>query len=296
MAPPVEVVAAITQPERPAGRGRQPRPNPVRTLAESCGVRVMQPERVAREPVLREIAELNPEVIIVASYGQILPERLLQIPRKGCVNLHPSLLPRWRGASPIQYAILEGDKVTGTTLMIVVKEMDAGPILAQEQLAIKELETAGELAARLAVLSANLLVRGLPGFLRGELQPIPQDETAVTTTRRLEKSDGDVDWRSPAAALARRVLAFNPWPTCYSFWGGRQLRLLRARAVAGQETPGYVSRLEGESLLIGTSDGLLALREAQLAGGRPVPVSDLIRGHPSLVGATLTKEAMWSSA
>jgi methionyl-tRNA formyltransferase len=231
----------------------------------------------------------------VASFGQILPRALLEVPRYRCLNLHPSLLPRFRGASPIESAILDGVDETGTSLMLMVQKMDAGPVLGQKRLAISPAETAGELTARLATLSGELLLETLPGWVRGDVTTRDQDEHDATYTVRITKQDGWVDWSCPAETIARRVRAFNPWPVAHTVWSGRSLRLLRAHARAGSAPPGHVVGVEDGGLVIGTGSGLLVVGEMQLAGGRPAPAAALVRGYPQLLGATLPPEATWSS-
>lgn len=294
--PTVETVTVVARPDRPAGRGRRLTVNPVAAVADSRGVPVIQPERPGEEAVLKTLRALQPDVMVVASYGRILSQRLLDIPVRGCLNLHPSLLPKYRGPSPIQTSILEGERITGTTLILMTREMDAGPILAQERTDIGELETAGELSARLAAQSGSLLIRCLPAWLAGELAPVPQDESAASVTSMFTKEDGAIDWTQPAQAIAHRVLAFNPWPIAYSHWRDAQLRLLRAESRPGSAPPGHVSRLDGQALLIGTGDGMLALLEAQLPGGKRLPASAIVAGHPGIVGSTLESKVPWLSA
>jgi methionyl-tRNA formyltransferase len=296
LTPAVETVAVVTQPDRPAGRGRQLAPNAVKTEALEQGLPVLQPRRVRDPESVAAILELEPDLLVVASFGQILPRALLDQPPHRALNLHPSLLPRFRGPSPIAGAILDGANETGVTLMQMSAKMDAGPILDQVEANVEPNVTAGALRDRLAQVAADLLIRDLPRWLRDELAPRPQDESLATYTSLIRKEDGEIDWSEPAALLARKVRAYNPWPVAYTGWRGRQLRLLEAQPVRGVAAPGQVQGLQGDKLLIGTGDGLLGAGRLQLAGGKPLTASELIRGHPSLLEARLGQEAAWSSA
>jgi len=290
---PVELVGVVTQPDRTEGRGRKLAPNAVKQRAVAENLVVLQPERLRNEDTVQSVLALRPDLIVVASFGQILPRALYEAPRFKCLNLHPSLLPRYRGASPITAPILAGDDVTGVTLMQVSMKMDAGPIVSQVAVRLDGAETAGELEARLARKSADLLLRDLPAWLEGLLEPLPQDEGAATYTAKLTKHDGLLDWRDPADTLARRVRAFNPWPAAYTFLEGRQLRVLRAGVERGAAEPGIVVDLTEGRLLVGTSRGLLAVQEAQFAGGRALDVDQLVRGHPGLRSARFDLASPW---
>ncbi len=290
---PVELVGVVTQPDRNVGRGRKLSANPVKLRALAENLVVLQPERLREEGALHSVLALCPDLIVVASFGQILPRALCEAPPHKCLNLHPSLLPRYRGASPIAAPILAGDDVTGATLMQVSMKMDAGPIVSQEAVRLGGAETAGELEVRLARKSAELLLRDLPAWLDGQLEPRPQDESAATYTAKLTKHDGLLDWREPASTLARRVRAFNPWPTAYTSVEGRQLRVLRAGVERGSAEPGTVVDLTEGRLLVGTSQGLLAIQEAQFAGGRALNVDHLVHGHPDLRLARFDPAPPW---
>lgn len=281
------LVGVVTQPDRPAGRGRRIAGNVVKAAAIAADLPVLQPHRLREVHALQQLTQWAPELIVVASFGQILPRSVLQMPRHGSLNLHPSLLPRYRGSSPIVAPLLAGDRVTGTTLMLMSAQMDAGPILAQESTPIANGETAGELESRLAQMSADLLLRELPGWLDGKISPVSQDESLATYTQRVEKSDGQIDWTLPAEVLALRVRAFNPWPAAHTSWRGGLLRVLRAGAIPGSGEPGLVLRLQDGRLLIGTGVGILAARELQLAGGRPLDADTFVRGHSDIVGNRL---------
>lgn len=284
---PVTLAAVVTQPDRPSGRGRRLAPGPVKSLAESAGVPVLQPERLRDPGAIEDVLALKPDVIVVASYGQILPRVLLDAPPFRALNLHPSLLPRYRGSSPIAAPILAGDPETGTTLMLMSPRMDAGPILDQRPVAVGPVETSGELAERLAIVSARLLLDDLPLWLNRAIEPRPQDESRATYTERLNKTDGQIDWTETAETIQRRARAFTPWPGAYSFWDGRQVKLLDTRARDGRIEPGLVEVAADDALSVGTGHGVLEVRRLQLAGGKPVPAAEFVRGHPGISAAVL---------
>ena len=277
----------VTQPDRAGGRGRKVVGNPVKAFAVDHDIPALQPERLRDESSIAKVLALKPDLIVVASYGQIVPRVLLDAPTHGSLNLHPSLLPLYRGASPITAPILAGDRETGVTLMLMRPKMDAGPILAQETVPIDPAETAGELEARLADISADLLSRRLEPWVRGGIQPVEQDERFATYTTRLEKSDGVISRERPADLIARQVRAFNPWPAAFTYWDGRLLKILRAHVSPGANRPGEVSTAGPEPFTVGTGDALLAVDQLQLAGGKPLAPTDLLRGHPALSAATL---------
>ena len=272
------VVGVVTQPDRPAGRGRKPTPPPVKQLALELGIPVMQPRRLRAPEAFEQLQAWQPDLIVVAAYGQILRPNVLQLPRYGCINVHASLLPRWRGASPIQHAILHGDAETGITIMLMDEGMDTGPILTQETLPIAPDDTAGTLSPKLSALGARLLLKTLPGYLKGEIHPQPQPEEGVTYAPLLKKEDGRLDFAEPAEALARRVRAFNPWPGTFTEWQGKLLKIHRSHAAA-QPSPGAGERLvvEGKPA-IGAGEGVLVLDEVQPAGKKPMPGEVFLRG------------------
>lgn len=293
---PVETVGVVTQPDRPTGRGRGTGPNAVKRLATESGSVVLQPERLVDPDAVASVLDLDPDLIVVASYGQILPKGLLDAPRFQSLNLHPSLLPRYRGSSPVASAILGGESRTGTTLMVMAPRMDSGPIIGYEATDIGVDETAGELTARLADLSAQLLVRQLPGWIDGLIEPIPQNEDDATYTSRFRKEDGAVDWSMPADAIARRIRALNPWPGAFTFWDGRQLKLLRARAASGSAEPGRVVGTMDDALAVGAGDGLVLMTELQIAGSKAMNARAFLHGHPELKGSQLSGGGPWLSA
>ncbi|MFH1141610.1 MAG: methionyl-tRNA formyltransferase [Chloroflexota bacterium] len=288
-----QVAGVYTRPDQPAGRGRRPAPPPVKTYALSRGLPVFQPRSLRREEAVQELASLQPEVIVVAAYGRILPSEALAVPPLGVLNIHPSLLPKYRGPSPVITALLEGESVTGVTVMLMDEGMDTGSILAQRQTAILPHETAGELTHRLFRLGAELLLEVLPEWTAGAMTPVPQDEAMATITRLYTKEDGDMDWSLPAVALERRLCAFQPWPGCYTRWEGKLLRILEGAATDGEvpaTPPGQVVALpmgSASPVAVATGKGILGLRQVQLEGRKAQAVEEFLRGYPRFVGAKL---------
>ncbi len=292
------IAAVITQPDRPAGRGRQPHPSPVKLAALELRVPVLQPESLRDAAALDKVRALAPECAVAVAYGQILREEFLHIPPRGVVNVHPSLLPRYRGASPIPAAILAGDDMTGVTIMLMDPGMDSGPILAQRTYPIDPEDTAATLSDKLGVSGAGLLAETLPRWLRGEIDPRPQDESRATRTSLLRKEDGAIDWSRPAVDIWRQLRACNPWPGAFTVLGGETIHIWRAwpLAVRTAGEPGTVVSLTPEQragapdappFAVQTGDGLLAVREAQRSGRRALPAAEFLRGMPGLIGRRL---------
>jgi methionyl-tRNA formyltransferase len=287
-----QVVAVYTQPDRPVGRGRISTPSAVKRAALAHGLPVFQPPGLKASAEVERLAELKPDVIVVAAFGQLLSQQVLDISPFGCLNIHPSLLPRHRGASPIPAAIIGGDEETGVTIMLMDVGLDTGPILAQKAIPIEPEDTAESLSAKLAQLGAELLGQTLPRWLDHRLNPRPQDEENATYSGSIAKGEGEIDWHLSAIELWRRVRAFYPWPGCYTRWRGKQLKLLQAIPLSGGQglEPGRVISLlpeRGAVFGVATGNGILGLRRVQLEGRRAMTVEEFLRGQREFVGELL---------
>lgn len=285
------VALVVSQPARPAGRGRREQDPAVQLAAREAGLSTYQPATLRQPGVQERIAEARPDAIVVVAYGKILPARILALPRLGCLNVHFSLLPRHRGASPVSAAILAGDAETGVTIMVMETTMDTGPILAQETTPIGPSDDQVSLNARLAEVGARLLVSTLAEHEAGGIEPRPQDETLATWTRPTQPADGQIHWQEPAEACWRRVRAYADWPQAFTRWEGKRLRILAADCEpTANAVPGLVeSRGAGRqaTVAVGTGSGVLLPRLVGLEGGRSMPIDVFLRGHPSLIGARL---------
>jgi methionyl-tRNA formyltransferase len=274
------LVAVYTQPDRPAGRGRKLIPGPIKQLAARHGIPVFQPVRLGDPQVLEQIAALNPDLMVVVAYGLILPQAALDIPRRGCVNLHASLLPRWRGAAPIQRAILAGDRETGVCLMQMEAGLDSGPVLAEVRTEIRASENAGSLHDRLSQLAADLLSTNLDALERGTLTPRQQDPQRVSYATKLEKDEAMLDWRQAAVQLERQVRAFNPWPVAQTRYHGEVLRVWEAHAIEGTDSvPGAVVYAGKQGIDVACGSGRLRLLQIQLPGGKRMKSQDFINSR-----------------
>ena len=272
------VVGVVTQPDRPAGRGRVLTPPPVKLLAQSLGFPVIQPARLREAEAMEQLHAWAPDIIVVAAFGQILRPAVLDLPRYGCINVHASLLPRWRGAAPIQAALLAGDEHSGVTIMRMDAGIDTGPTLSQRSLAVLPEDNTLSLGARLAELGAQLLLETLPGYLNGELLPQPQAEIGATYAPMLKKEEGALDFTRPAEDLARQVRAFYPWPGAFTYWNDLLLKIHRAHAISiSGYAPGH--RLIHDGLpAIATPAGLLVIDELQPAGKKSLPGQQFLQG------------------
>ena len=286
-----EVAGVYTQPDRRAGRGRRLLAPETKSFAAERGLPVLQPPSLRGEEAQRVLAALSPELIVVAAYGLLLPPAVLDIPPLHCLNIHPSLLPRHRGPSPVAAAIMEGDEETGVTVMRLDEGMDTGPIVAQRRTGIGAEETGEALTARLFQMGADLLVDTLPAWARGEIEARPQDEALATVTPRLSREDGEIDWSLSAERTARQVRAYHPWPGAYTTWEGRSLKVIEATAAAGEaggvEEPGRVVSLGRGRMGVATGEGVLELRQVQLEGRSAVDAAGFLAGHPGAVGSVL---------
>ncbi len=286
-----DLVAVYTPPDRPAGRGRALTFSAVKRVALEHGLTVIQPASFKERSAVEHLARLRPDVIVVAAFGLILPREVLSLPTFGCLNLHPSLLPRHRGPSPVQGAILAGDEVTGVSIMLLDEGMDSGPVLSQRVVAIEPEDTAQSLGARLAEIGAQLLAETLPLWLSGSLAPRPQGEEGATYTRILSKGEGEIDWQLSATDIWRRARAFYPWPGAYTRWQGRIFKVLEAIPIpGGGGKAGKVVALaprEGASLGVECGDGILGLIRVQLEGKKAMSADEFLQGHSGFMGAML---------
>jgi methionyl-tRNA formyltransferase len=282
------ISAVYTQPDRPAGRGRKLKASPVKELALTHGIEVRQPETLKEAATQQALAELKPDLMIVAAYGLLLPAAVLAIPRLGCLNIHASLLPRWRGAAPIQRAILEGDSETGVTIMQMDVGLDTGDMLYKLATPITPEDNAQLLHDRLAELGAQAIVEALAALQAGTLTPQPQDDALANYAKKLHKAEAEIDWQLPATRLARQVAAFNPWPVAQSLLEGQVLRIWEAEALpAGQRgRPGQILATAKQGIDVACGEGTLRLKRLQLPGGKPLTAAEFLNAR-SLDGVVL---------
>jgi methionyl-tRNA formyltransferase len=288
----MQVLAAVSQPDKPRGRELALLPTPVKATALALGIPVLQPRRARDESFLHELRALGPELIVVAAYGQLLPPALLDLPPFGCLNVHTSLLPKYRGAAPIQWAILNGETETGVTLMKMDPGLDTGPILSESRTMIEDHDNAQTLHDRLAELGAGLLLRTIPAYTSGEIVPKAQPAEGASYARKLTKEDGHLTWSKPAPVLWRQVRGLSPWPGAFTFVEERgQPRLLKVWSAeldpAESTEPGTVLRVDAGGILVACAQGALRLTEVQREGGRRLPAAAFLSGHPMAIGSRL---------
>jgi methionyl-tRNA formyltransferase len=283
------VVGVVLQPDRPKGRGQQLVAPPVKLVAERAGIPVLQPLKIRTPEFLQALSSWQPDLIAVAAYGRILHTPILSLPSKGCVNVHGSLLPKYRGAAPIQWAVINGETETGITTMLMDEGMDTGPMLLQERLEIMPDDTAGTLAPRLAELGGRLLVETIAHLKAGTLTPKRQDDTQATLAPLLKKEDGLINWTMSAESLANRVRGLSPWPGAYTFFGEERWNVWRVvpSKSAGTDKPGTIVAVDKQSILVATGEGLLDLQEIQTANSKRMPVSQFLTGHKVTAGMRL---------
>lgn len=282
-----EIIAVVTQPDRPQGRGQALAPPPVKLAALQAGVPVQQPERVRHAEFLEWCRSAAPELIIVVAFGQILPKALLDIPGQGCINVHASLLPRYRGAAPIAWAIIRGETETGITTMQMDAGMDTGPMLLRRSLAIRPDDTAGTLSERLSHLGAQTLNETLDALKAGRLSPTPQDAAHATLAPLLKKDDGRIDWRQPAAAIEALVRGLDPWPGAWADYEGEPWRIWKARVQPDAGEPGVVLRADPLGVLVGAATGSVLITELQAPGKRRLTAREYLAGHAVTPGVRL---------
>ena len=287
--PAVEVVGVYTPPDRPRGRGREVEATAVKVAAQEMGLPVFQPPSLRPARVQQELASLEPDVVVVAAYGRLLPAEVLALPPHGCLNIHPSLLPEYRGPSPVVTAILDRLNATGVTLMLLDEGMDTGPLVAQREYVLDGTETAGVLTEDLFKLGTELLVENLEAWTSNRLTASPQDEARASVTRKLERDDGVADWNMTARELERRQRAFTPWPGLFTRWQGKSLRLLNVVEIEGSANPGEVVAISTPDapVGIGTAQGILGLKTLQLEGRRATSATEFLRGYPGFIGSRL---------
>ncbi|HEY4388038.1 MAG TPA: methionyl-tRNA formyltransferase [Ktedonobacteraceae bacterium] len=292
-----EIVTVVTRPDKPAGRGREIVYSPVKQCALQHQIPVWQPGSFKKAANSEALADYKADLFIVAAFGQILPQTVLDQPRYGTLNIHASLLPKYRGADPIAESILQGDKETGTSIMLLDAGVDTGPVLLRRSLGISDDDTTSSLTAKLAEIGAEALLEALPKWIGGSVTPEPQDELKASHTRMLRKEDGEINWSRPASVIARQVRAYTPWPSAYSYWQGKLLKVLKAQAqiaVTDKEiVPGIagVREIAGHRrLVVATGSGILAIQQLQLEGKKAMSAEEFLRGYAQIAGQQLGKQ------
>lgn len=287
--PAFEVIAVVTQPDRPKGRDLKLQASPVKEMAVRAGIPVLQPQRAREENFIAQLKELAPELIAVAAFGQILPQGILDLPRLGCLNVHTSLLPKYRGASPIQSAILNGDAETGVTIMKMDIGLDTGAILTQEKTVIRDEDNAQTLHDRLAEMGANLLVRTIREYAVGQIQPRPQPAEGVSHVPKIKKEDGRIDWSQSATAIWNRVRAFTPWPGAFTRFGNPPalLKIWQAETAQASGSPGQILAADKNGIVVGCGSGALRILNLQREGGKRLAAQEFLTGHAFGPGETL---------
>ena len=286
-----EVAAVYTQPDKAAGRGRVVEEPPVKKAALRHNLTVLQPENFKSAETKRQLLELKPDTIVVAAFGQILPRSVLEIPAFGCINIHPSLLPKYRGVAPVPAAILNGEEFTGVSIMLMDKGIDTGPVLTSVHVPVLQQDTTETLMQKLANTSAQLLLDTLPGWFRKEITPQLQNNGEATYTKMLTKEAGEIDWKLPAVQIWRQVRAYQPWPGSYTRWQGKQLKILEAVPLTGEVTgeAGTVLNVNKNEAAFGvvTGDGILGVKKVQMEGKKAVTADEFLRGQRQFIGAKL---------
>jgi methionyl-tRNA formyltransferase len=286
-----EVTAVYTQPDKAAGRRRVVEEPPVKKAALQHHLTVLQPDNFKSAETRKQLALLKPDVIVVAAFGQILPQSVLEIPAFGCLNIHPSILPKYRGVAPVPAAILNGDEFTGVSIMLMDQGVDTGPVLTVVHVPILPQDTADSLLKKLANTSAQLLLDTIPGWFRKEIKPQPQNNGEASYTKMLTKEAGEIDWRLPAVQIWRQVRAYQPWPGCYTRWQGKQLKILEAAPLAGEGTKevGTVVEVNHSAAAFGitTGEGILGVIKVQMAGKKAVTAAEFLRGQRQFIAAKL---------
>lgn len=288
-----DIAAVYTQPDRPAGRGRAMTFSPVKKAALTLGLAIFQPEKLTSPEIIADLAEFHPEVIVVAAYGQILPKAVLEMPPYGCINIHPSLLPRHRGASPVAATIMAGDEFTGVTIMKMDEQLDTGPVLSQARIPIAGEDNTGTLTQKLAIIASHLIKDTIIQWVSGEISARPQSETGATYSSQLNKEDGQINWHMPATDIWRRVRAYQPWPGAYTYLAGKRLKIIMGFPLPWSEVvePGQVVDIRHicarGAFGVGTGDGVLGVSLVQLEGKKITPARDFLSGQRNFIGTKL---------
>lgn len=284
-----KVTGVITQPDRPKGRGKKVQPPPVKVEAQKLGLQVFQPARIKDKETIDLVRNIQPEVIVVVAYGQILPEDILRIPPLGCINVHASLLPKYRGAAPVNWAIINGEKYTGVTTMYMDKGLDTGDMILYERIEIGEEETAGQLHDRLAELGARVLVRTLKAIEEGNAPRVPQDHSKATYAPQLDRRTGRIDWNQEASRIYNLIRGTDPWPGSYTFYGGRVMKVWKGRVLdtASSGVPGTIVNVSRKGIVVQTGKGKLLIEEIQMPSSRRMTVDEYIRGNTLETGKVL---------
>lgn len=290
-----EILAVVTQPDKPKGRGQELAYPPVKETALAYQIPVLQPEKVRTPEFLEQLAARKPEIILVAAYGKLLPKQILELPRYGCLNVHASLLPKYRGAAPIQWAVINGEAYSGVTIMHMAEGLDTGDMILSERVALAPEETAGTLHDKLAKLGGPALLQAMEKLEQGTAQRIPQEESEATYVKMIDKSFGQLNFRLSAIQLERLIRGLNPWPTAFTRLSGKLLKIWRAEVISREEltakelshVPGAVLRIERNGIGVLTGDGMLLIRELQLEGKRRMTAEEFLRGYPLKPGQML---------
>lgn len=283
-----DVVGAVSQPDKPKGRGHKLQPTEVKVTAENAGIPVFQPESLKNDALLPILEELKPDAIVVAAYGKILPEYIINYPKYGCINVHASLLPKYRGAAPIQWAIINGEKVTGVTTMKMDKGLDTGDMLLKAETEIGEYETSEELFDRLAKLGGELLIKTINGLEKGEITPVPQNHEEHTYASTISRETGKIDWQKSSMEIIKLICAMNSWPLAHTLYKGEPLKIVMAKLTDGHGKCGEILSLDkGRGLKVATGDGAIYIETAQFAGSKKMNIEDYARGHAIDIGEIL---------
>lgn len=283
-----DIVGAVSQPDKPKGRGHKLQPTDVKLTAENAGIAVYQPETLRNGELLPVLDELKPDLIVVAAYGKLLPEYIINYPKYGCVNVHASLLPKYRGAAPIQWAIINGDKTTGVTTMKMEKGLDTGDMLLKAETEIGEYETAEELFDRLAKIGGDLLIKTIEGLEKGEIVPIPQNHEEHTYAPMISRETGKIDWTKTPRKICKLICGMNSWPLAHTSYKGETLKIAKAVIAEGSGKAGEILSLDkGKGLRVAAGDGAVYIKTAQFAGSKKMNVEDYARGHEIEIGAVL---------